>query len=566
MIRNQLKNLLKLGCLLFGMSCLVINCKQDDLITYEAHKEINAKTVSFKQAKAFFENAQNKSQNAKSESDKSSSKELVLDPDWNSLEHSNLVYTEAKLTKANTEVNRDGAFTSKLLFVNIDDEIKSIVLTTWITEYDLEDNIVNATIYFNDYEGRFIDAYKIENGLFTERLKPKPHIQTASFLTFFQGKEDDDCWNTDNLPEDGQLEAVNLGVIPSGSGGGGYSGIGTGLPPGVTSAGGYGGYINSGVNSGGGLVTGSGGTSITTGGIDIGATTIIMNPPIQPDDEGKCPPGYTKDPKTGECIALCSGGKVYDATTKTCKCPHGKVEDDDGNCVEEDDDCDTSKEDLKKVFPNMTNSDAELLAKLINDKGKDFGINSDEKLWHFLSQAGHETGGFKTLNVTESTYWRTASKLATTYTKFTMDSTKAKNNANLYYAPDYLKNSSGVANIAMCCDYGNGDVASGDGYKYRGRGIFQLTWKDNYKAFKTWYNKKYDPDIDPVKTPDILASNDTLAILSGLWYYKTRVIDRVTIDSTTTVIKVTKPINSGYSGIDDRKERFKKAKDSINCL
>lgn len=231
-----------------------------------------------------------------------------------------------------------------------------------------------------------------------------------------------------------------------------------------------------------------------------------------------------------------------------------------------EDDCNTSKEDLKKIFPNISDANAELLTSIINDKGKDFGINSDEDLWHFLSQAGHETGGFNTLNVTESTYWTTASKLAVTYSRFTMDSTLAVTNANKYYAPDYLRNSSGVANIAMCCKYGNGDVASGDGYKYRGRGLFQLTWKDNYTAFKTWYNNKYDPDIDPVTTPNIIASNDTLAILSGLWYYKTKVVDKITIDSTTTVSKVTGPINPKLKGLKDRKQRFQKAKDSINCL
>ncbi len=233
---------------------------------------------------------------------------------------------------------------------------------------------------------------------------------------------------------------------------------------------------------------------------------------------------------------------------------------------EDEDDCNTSKKDLKKVFPNMSDTNAKLLASVINDKGKDFGIDSDEDLWHFLSQAGHETGGFNTLNVTESTYWTTASKLADTYSKFTMDSLQASSNSELYYAPDYLQNSSGVANIAMCCRYGNGDVSSGDGYKYRGRGIFQLTWKDNYQAFKNWYNDKYEPDIDPVTSPSIVASNDTLAILSGLWYYKTRVVDKITIDSTTTVKKVTKPINSARKGLADRKARFKKAKDSINCL
>lgn len=276
-----------------------------------------------------------------------------------------------------------------------------------------------------------------------------------------------------------------------------------------------------------------------------------------------CPEGYTKNPETGECDPICNGGKKYNTTTKKCECPEGQKEDDSGNCV---DDCDTSKEDLKKIFPNLSDSNAELLASVINQKGRDFGIDTKEKLQHFLAQAGHETGGFNTLNVTESTYWTTASKLAKTYKKFTMDSTIAANNTNKYYAPDYLRNSSGVANVAMCCKYGNGNVSSGDGYKYRGRGLFQLTWKNNYSSFKTWYNNKYNPDIDPVSTPSIIATNDTLSILSGLWYYKTRVLDKITVDSTTSVSKVTKPINAAKKGLKDRKSRFQKAKDSIKCL
>ena len=74
------------------------------------------------------------------------------------------------------------------------------------------------------------------------------------------------------------------------------------------------------------------------------------------------------------------------------------------------------------------------------------------------------------------------------------------------------------------------------------------------------------PFIDPVTTPSIIATNDTLAIISGLWYYKTRVVDKITIDSTTSVSQVTKPINPAKKGLTDRKQRFQKAKDSINCL
>lgn len=228
-----------------------------------------------------------------------------------------------------------------------------------------------------------------------------------------------------------------------------------------------------------------------------------------------------------------------------------------------DDDCNTSKEDLKKVFPNMPDAKAELLASIINEKGKDFGIDTDEDLWHFLSQAGHETGGFSTLQVTENLNYSSASLIPKRYNKFTLDTIS---NPTKLYAGFYTGNPEKLANAAMCCINGNGDEASGDGWKYRGRGIFQLTWKDNYTAFKTWYNNKYDPNIDPVSNPDLISTDDNLAILSGLWYYKTRVVDKININSTTSVDQVTKPINAAKAGIEDRKKRFQRAKDSINCL
>lgn len=93
----------------------------------------------------------------------------------------------------------------------------------------------------------------------------------------------------------------------------------------------------------------------------------------------------------------------------------------------------------------------------------------------------------------------------------------------------------------------------------------QLTWKNNYQSFKTWYNNKYNPDKDFVSNPDLVSTNDTFAIFSGLWYYKTRVIDKITIDSATLVKSITKKINGGDNGLTDRQKRFDSAKSKIDC-
>lgn len=571
-MKRKKVSLLKLGVLLVTSSWFLWNCSLEEHHFEKEHPEFtNVETVSFKDAISYFKIKQEEILQKRA---LARNQENIFDvtPNWNSIQHEALFQIDqAQLTLADATINREGNYESKLFFLNINNTPEVVIFTLFPKEIDDDGKLLEASFFYNKLDGSFIDGFKIEEGKLSKRylLKSTLNTQEAGFLMLFQGKEeDDDFWCDDGTG--GVLDEVSLGTV-SNSGGGisaGPTSSSTSVSLSYASVNWY--YLGNGNSTGRHQLSG-GGISATSG-----ASSLYIQTKNNSEDEaydpnkdpatGKCKYGYKMNPATGKCEEVntdCTNGKVYNDTTKKCECPEGKVEDSNGNCV---DDCNTSKEDLKKIFPSISDSNAELLAKVINEKGRDFGINTKEKLHHFLAQAGHETGGFNTLNVTESTYWTTASKLAKTYKKFTMDSTIAASKTNKYYAPDYLKNSSGVANVAMCCKYGNGNVDSGDGYNYRGRGIFQLTWKDNYKAFKTWYNNKYDPDIDPVSNPGIIASNDTLSILSGLWYYKTKVLDKIIVNSTTSVSKVTKPINQAKKGLKDRKKRFQKAKDSIKCL
>lgn len=263
--------------------------------------------------------------------------------------------------------------------------------------------------------------------------------------------------------------------------------------------------------------------------------------------------GVDTQPLSGSAIDL-DGGVTQGTTTECIEQIHPVV-----IVEEEDDDCDTSKEELKKIFPSIPNADAKLLSSIINDKGADMGLDTKEELWHFLAQTGHETGGFTTLQVSENLSYSNQNLLDVWPNRFSQtDTTKLD-------PDDYKFDAEKLANYAYCCRMGNGNEASEDGWKYRGRGIKQLTGKTNYTDFKTWYNNNYDPDKDFVTNPNLISTNDTLAILSGLWFYKARVLDKITIDSITTVEKVTKKINGGTVGLPQRKVRFKKAKDSITC-
>ena len=265
----------------------------------------------------------------------------------------------------------------------------------------------------------------------------------------------------------------------------------------------------------------------------------------------------------------CPKGQAKDVNDKCVECAQ---KDDDGVCVpcssaEKrnskgvcEKDCDTSKEDLKKAFSSISDANASKLSDVLNEKGKDFGIDTDSKMQHFLSQAAHETGGFGKLTSTESTYYSTASRLEEIWPSRFSQTDDSKKDPD-----DYIKNSSKLANFVYANRLGNGNEASGDGYKYRGRGLFQLTGKSNYQSFTDAYNAKYEPDKDFVANPDLLASDNEIAIISALWFYQNNVLNKITVNAETTVKNVTNKINGGTIGLSDRQAKFTSAKENIDC-
>jgi hypothetical protein len=66
-----------------------------------------------------------------------------------------------------------------------------------------------------------------------------------------------------------------------------------------------------------------GGTSLSNGQVTSAAAAILMAAPVDPDENGNCPDGYKKNPTTGKCESICTGGKYYNTTTEKCECPEG---------------------------------------------------------------------------------------------------------------------------------------------------------------------------------------------------------------------------------------------------
>jgi len=174
----------------------------------------------------------------------------------------------------------------------------------------------------------------------------------------------------------------------------------------------------------------------------------------------------------------------------------------------------------------------------IPDTAAKFGITNTLRLAHFLAQCGHESGGFKAVN--ENLNY-SADGLKKIFPKY------FPGNLNESYARQPEK----IANKVYSSRMGNGDEASGDGYRYKGAGFIQLTGKSNYAAF----DKFVDDDI--LANPNLVATKYPLA--SAAFFFDSNklwsICDKGADDATVTA--VTKRVNGGTIGLADRIKHFK---------
>ena len=168
-----------------------------------------------------------------------------------------------------------------------------------------------------------------------------------------------------------------------------------------------------------------------------------------------------------------------------------------------------------------------------------FSLNTSLRLSHFLAQCSHESMNFKAIN--ENLNY-SANRLMAVFPKYF--SGKNLNN--------YGGNPQKIANLIYGNRMGNGDEASGDGYKYHGRGYIQLTGKDNYKAFGAAIGK------DLITNPDLVAT--TYPLLSAAWFFSKNGLGAIADKgaSADVVTQITKRVNGGTIGLDDRINKFNK--------
>jgi putative chitinase len=168
----------------------------------------------------------------------------------------------------------------------------------------------------------------------------------------------------------------------------------------------------------------------------------------------------------------------------------------------------------------------------------EYEINTPQRVAAFLAQCAHESGGFKFLK--ENLNYKAVS-LRRVFPKYFPDDA---------IAARYANNQEAIANRVYGNRMGNGPEESGDGFRYCGRGLIQLTGKDNY----SWFAASLDMPVEEV--PEYLGTFEG-AVQSACWFWES---NNLNVQADAGDIKLmTKKINGGFIGLEDRIKHYNHA-------
>jgi putative chitinase len=191
---------------------------------------------------------------------------------------------------------------------------------------------------------------------------------------------------------------------------------------------------------------------------------------------------------------------------------------------------------LRQIIPNNPYVDhwCEALNKILPD----YEIDTPQRVAAFLAQCAHESGGFTALH--ENLNYR-AVTLRKVFPKYFPDDATAEHYAGL---PD---KQAAIASRVYANRMGNGDEASGDGFRYCGRGLIQLTGKQNYTKFA----ESIDTPVEEI--PEFLQTFEG-AIQSACWFWETNNLNQYA--DNNDILTMTKRINGGTIGLADRTNHY----------
>ncbi len=219
---------------------------------------------------------------------------------------------------------------------------------------------------------------------------------------------------------------------------------------------------------------------------------------------------------------------------------------------------------------DSTNTDAhyDSIVEIMNRYAEVYEIDTPLRVAHFLSQIGHESG-FKIIEENGSYKARRMRQVfgckggSKNYNADKDDCTAGRLREKLWVEENtYAGNAGNLLGYVYASRLGNGDEASGDGYRYRGRGMMQLTGKTNYAAFTNAHNQKNPDDPrDFVESPDLLVTDHQYGIESAFYFWDARNLNAVA--DADDVRDVTIKVNGGLNGLPDREARLKNVKEAL---
>ena len=170
-------------------------------------------------------------------------------------------------------------------------------------------------------------------------------------------------------------------------------------------------------------------------------------------------------------------------------------------------------------------------------------VDTPERVAMFLAQCGHESGGFRVLSENLNYSAKALDSIFPKYFK------RAGRNAN-----DYHRQPEKIANVIYANRMDNGDSSSGDGWRFRGGGILQLTGRYNYTEFAEAVEMSPEEAVDYVRTKEG-------ALDSACWFWDTNGLNKYC--DAMDIVGATKRINGGTIGLEDRKKHYVHALDVL---
>jgi len=167
----------------------------------------------------------------------------------------------------------------------------------------------------------------------------------------------------------------------------------------------------------------------------------------------------------------------------------------------------------------------------------DYEINTPQRIAAFLAQCAHESGNFNFIK--ENLNYQAAS-LVRVWPRYFNDSNAAQ----------YAHNQEKIANRAYANRMGNGPEESGDGWKFCGRGLIQITGRSNYQSFADSLQISIDDASEYLKTFEG-------CVQSACWFWEANNLNQYA--DSGDIVTMTKRINGGILGLDDRTQRYQRA-------